>query len=118
MVLNKTNATLLISEKMFYELDDLKEYPHVRVLEESLDLDDIIITSFHSSHDALDSRNFVIEDMGKKIAYVTDTGYINNKNFWSQNPPERGPWVGTTHQGAPPSPGVPRWVVPTWWPRR
>ena len=36
---------------------------------------------------------------------------INNKN-------ERGPWVGTTHQGAPPSPGAPRWVVPTWWPRR
>ena len=28
--------------------------------------------------------------------------YINNKNFWSQDPPERGPWLGTTHQGAPP----------------
>ena len=28
--------------------------------------------------------------------------YINNKNFWSQDLPERGPWVGTTHQGAPP----------------
>ena len=44
--------------------------------------------------------------------------YINNKNFWSQDPPERGPWLGTTHQGAPPSPGAPRWVVPTWWPCR
>lgn len=81
MVLSKTNATLLISEKMFYELDDLKDYPHVRVLEDSLDLDGITITSFRSSHDALDSRNFVIEDMDKRIAYVTDTGYINNKNF-------------------------------------
>jgi hypothetical protein len=29
-----------------------------------------------------------------------------------------GTWVGTTHQGAPPPPGVPRWVVRTWWPRR
>ena len=28
--------------------------------------------------------------------------YINNKNFWSQDPPERGLWVGTTYQGAPP----------------
>ena len=28
--------------------------------------------------------------------------YINNKNFWSQDPPERGPWVGTIHQGTPP----------------
>ena len=42
--------------------------------------------------------------------------YIINKNFWSQDLPERGPWVGTTHQGAPPSPGAPKWVVPTWWP--
>ena len=37
--------------------------------------------------------------------------YINNKNFWSQDPPERGPWVGTTHQGAPGPPGAPWWVV-------
>ena len=28
--------------------------------------------------------------------------YINNKNFWSQDPPEGSPWLGTTHQGAPP----------------
>ena len=44
--------------------------------------------------------------------------YTINKNFWSQDLPERGTWVGTTHQGAPPSPGAPRWVVPTWWPHR
>ena len=25
---------------------------------------------------------------------------------------------GTTHLGAPGLPGTPRWVVPTWWPRR
>ena len=28
--------------------------------------------------------------------------YTNNKNFWSQDLPERGTWVRTTHQGAPP----------------
>ena len=28
--------------------------------------------------------------------------YIINKNFWSQDLLERGPWVGTTHQGEPP----------------
>ena len=26
--------------------------------------------------------------------------------------------MGTTDQGAPPSLGAPRWVIPTWWPRR
>ena len=38
--------------------------------------------------------------------------YTNNKNFWSQHPPERGPWVGTTHQGAPLSLGALRWGGP------
>ena len=28
--------------------------------------------------------------------------YISNKNLWSQDLPQRGPLVGTTHQGAPP----------------
>ena len=28
--------------------------------------------------------------------------YGIKENFWSQDPLERGPWVGTTHQGAPP----------------
>ena len=28
--------------------------------------------------------------------------YIIYKKFWSQDLPERGPWVATTHQGAPP----------------
>ena len=27
--------------------------------------------------------------------------YIIYKNFWSKDLPERGPWVGTTHPGAP-----------------
>ena len=44
--------------------------------------------------------------------------YEINKNLWSQDLPERGTWVGTIHQGAPPSLGAPWWVVPTWWPRR
>ena len=43
--------------------------------------------------------------------------YIINKNFWSQDLLGRGTWVGTTHQGTPPSPGALRWFVPTWWPR-
>ena len=35
--------------------------------------------------------------------------YSINKNFWSQEPPEGGTWVGTTHQGVrplQPRPGV------------
>src|SRR5215216_2467779 len=53
--------------------------------------------------------------MGRNFARIF---YINKEKYWSQEPPDGGTWVGTTHQGTPPPPGVPRWVVPTCWPRR
>ena len=77
----KTGATVIISEKQLYEIEDLKDYPHIMVCEDELDLDDVTIKSFKSSHDAVDSRNFVICENGKKLGYITDTGYINTKNF-------------------------------------
>ncbi len=80
-LISKTKAKVLLSEKQFYLIEDLKDYPHVVVLEDELELDGIKFTSFRSSHDAEDSRNFVIEEDGKKLVYVTDTGYLNVKNF-------------------------------------
>lgn len=80
-LLNRTNAALVVSEKLFLSIDDVKDYKHIIVLEDSLDLDGVHITSFKSSHDAPDSRNFVIEENGKKVCLVTDTGYVNKKNF-------------------------------------
>ena len=38
--------------------------------------------------------------------------YTNNKNYWRQDPPERGPWVGTTHQCAPPLLACPGGLYP------
>lgn len=80
-ILNKTNAALIVSEKLFLSIEDVKEYKHIIVLEDEMDLDGVHITSFKSSHDAPDSRNYVFEEDGKKVCYVTDTGYVNTKNF-------------------------------------
>lgn len=77
----KTNATIIVSQKQLYEIEDIKAYPHILVCEDELMLDGVKIVSFHSSHDAVDSRNFVIEENGVKLGYITDTGYINTKNF-------------------------------------
>ncbi len=79
--LNKTNAALIVSEKLFASLENINDYKHIYVLEDEIELNDIKIRSFKSSHDAPDSRNFVISYAGKSLAYVTDTGYINQKNF-------------------------------------
>lgn len=81
VLLKQTDATVLLSEKQFYNISDLKDYKHIIVLEDEVVLDGIKIKSFHSSHDAIDSRNFVITYDGKSLAYVTDTGYVNSKNF-------------------------------------
>ena len=77
----KTKATIILSEKLFKELRDIKDYPHILICEDNLDINGIKITSIHSSHDAVDARNYVIEYNNQKIGYITDTGYVNRNNF-------------------------------------
>lgn len=77
----KTGATVILSQKLLYQIEELNDYPHILVCEDELMIDDIKITSFKSSHDAIDSRNFVIEENDTRLGYITDTGYINTKNF-------------------------------------
>ncbi len=74
------NPTIVLSSKIAKELK-LQDYPNIYIYEDDIDLDGILIKAIHSSHDALDSRNFIINDFGKTLAYITDTGYINNRYF-------------------------------------
>ena len=50
-------------------------------IDDELELYGIKILSIHSSHDAIDSRNFIFDDGHAKMAYITDTGYVNIKYF-------------------------------------
>lgn len=77
----KYNPTIVISNAMFKELDTIHDYPHVLIYEDEVILEGVKVTCVHSSHDATDSRNFLFESGNHSIVYVTDTGYINNKNF-------------------------------------
>ena len=76
-----TDATIIISQKQLFEIEDINDYSHILICEDEIFIDDIKIISFKSSHDAVDARNFVIESNYSKIGYVTDTGYVNTKNF-------------------------------------
>ena len=80
-VLNKSHATLCVPEKMFLEMKDLHDYNHVLVVEDEFQQDELFVKSIKSSHDAPDSRNFIISDGIIKMAYITDTGYVNQKYF-------------------------------------
>ena len=49
------------------------------VLKENIELDDMSVTVIPTSHDAKDSRGYLIESEGNSMIYMTDTGYINQR---------------------------------------
>ncbi|MDE5539751.1 MAG: MBL fold metallo-hydrolase, partial [Bacilli bacterium] len=79
--IKKYKPTIVISQPMFQELTDIHDYPHILVYEDEVILENLRVTCMHSSHDATDSRNFLFESNGHSVVYVTDTGYVNHKNF-------------------------------------
>lgn len=72
------NTLVYVSDVMLKCLDYLDNY---RLLEDSFDIRDIHIDMFRTSHDAEDSKGYVISDVNSSIVYITDTGYINRKYF-------------------------------------
>lgn len=81
VILNKSKATLFMSQKMLLELKSIKEYDNIFIYEDEVIIDSIKIRCIKSSHDSPDSRNFIIEDGGHSVVYITDTGYIKAKYF-------------------------------------
>ncbi len=79
--LKKYSPTIVISKPMFQELEDIHLYPHILIYEDEVILDNVRVVCMHSSHDATDSRNFLFESGPNSVVYVTDTGYVNHKNF-------------------------------------
>ena len=80
--IKKYKPTVCISAKMFSELECLKDYDNILLFDNKVELDDnTIIDIIKTSHDAEDSRSFIITNDDKKIVYLTDTGYINQKYF-------------------------------------
>lgn len=78
---NRYKTTVLLSQEMFYELDEIKDYENIIIYDDDLYLKDLIVRTIKSSHDAPDARNFILESKGKSVVYVTDTGYVNRKYF-------------------------------------
>ncbi len=80
-ILSRTKAIVLTSQKIAEAIPSLNNLSQIKYIEDELIIDNIKIISIHSSHDAIDSRNYIINYDDKSLAYITDTGYINNKYF-------------------------------------
>ena len=74
----KYNIPVYITDIMLKSLDFLDNYV---ILSDEFDINDIHITAIKTSHDAPDSRGYIVTSDEKSIVYRTDTGYINRKYF-------------------------------------
>ena len=75
---NKYNKPVYITDIMLKSLDFLNNYVF---LKNEFDIGDMHITTIKTSHDAPDSRGYIIVSGNDSIVYITDTGYINRKYF-------------------------------------
>ena len=74
-------VTVCMPQEMFASLNTIQNYEHIKIYEDEILFDDIKIYAIKSSHDAVASRNFIIEEGDTSIVQITDTGYIKSKYF-------------------------------------
>ena len=79
--LKKFHPKVYVTEKMFYDLDFLKDYENVVIYDDDFYIDSIRVQTIRTSHDVTDSRNFILSDGQESLVYLTDTGYLNRKYF-------------------------------------
>ena len=80
-MVKKAKPQLVLTEKMYYELDFLENYTNIIGLEDDIELDNVLIESIVTSHDTSDSRGYIITEGESSVVIITDTGYINQKHF-------------------------------------
>lgn len=79
--LKKNNPYLFVDEEMMSELEFLSDYPNLSFDKGIIELGELTVETFKTSHDAPGSRGYIFKYDDKSIVYVTDTGYINNRLF-------------------------------------
>lgn len=79
--LKKNHPKVYITEKMYYDLEFLKDYDNVVIYDDDFYIDKIKVKTIKTSHDVSDSRNFILSWNEESLVYLTDTGYLNRKYF-------------------------------------
>ena len=75
----KYNTKVYITSKMFEQLNYLENY--VIIDNDEFSIGSLKIMIIRTSHDAVDSRGFIVLDGNKSMVQITDTGYINSKYY-------------------------------------
>ncbi len=76
----KYHTKVYLTEKMQEEIDYLDNYQLIENHGE-FRIASLLIHVIKTSHDAIDSVGYIIDEGKKSVVYITDTGYINQKYF-------------------------------------
>lgn len=79
--IKRNNPTICLGKKMFNDLEYLKDYDNILFLDNIIELEDVLVETIKTSHDASESIGYIFTSNNKSLVYITDTGYINNKYF-------------------------------------
>ena len=79
--IKKYNTKLYLTQKMYEELNALFPIDNYEIIDGDFSVQDIDVKIIKTSHDASDSNGYILESNGNSVVYITDTGYINSKNF-------------------------------------
>ena len=77
-LVKKTNIKVYILEEMLDEIKSKIPYDRINFYENPMQIEDLNIKLLRISHD-VEGVGFILESNNKKMVYITDTGYINEK---------------------------------------
>lgn len=79
--MKKYNTKLYLTKIMYDELSNLFPINNYEIIDGDFTINDIDINVIKTSHDAPDSNGYILNSNNKSVVYITDTGYINKKNY-------------------------------------
>ncbi|MEI3507941.1 MAG: MBL fold metallo-hydrolase [Bacilli bacterium] len=77
--LKKYGPTVYLTEKMDDELQIIID--DVYYIDGDIEIEDLIVKPIKTSHDAADFNGYIFISNNKSLMYMTDTGYINIRNY-------------------------------------
>lgn len=79
VLLKKTSAIVYLTKEMLKDLPFIENYHLIE--ENDFYIQDVRVQTILTSHDVSSSLGYDVSYQDKRIAYITDTGYINQKYF-------------------------------------
>jgi len=79
--IKKYHPQICLTRNMYQELPILQKYENLNFETKVITVKNTKIECFKTSHDAIDSRGYIINDENTSLVYMTDTGYLNQKFF-------------------------------------